>query len=51
MKAKIVLLVAGAALVTLSFTFVSTSRDSKKEIVASKTADGPVGGLALEDEK
>ena len=51
MKSKIIFLIAGAAVVTLSFTFASTSRNSKKEIVTTKTTEGTVGGLALEDEK
>jgi hypothetical protein len=51
MKAKLVLLIAGAAILTLSFTFASTSRDSKKEVVSTTTVEAPIGGLALEDEK
>jgi hypothetical protein len=51
MKAKIVLIIAGAAVVTLSFTFASTSRDSKKEVVSTQITEAPIGGLALEDEK
>ena len=51
MKSKIILLVASAAVVTLSFTFASTSHTSKKEVVATKTADAPVGGLELKDER
>jgi hypothetical protein len=50
MKTKIFLFIAGAAVVTLSFTFASTSHASKKEIVA-KATEAPIGGLALEDEK
>lgn len=50
MKAKIILLVAGAAVVTLSFTFASTSR-APKEQVSAKATESPVGGLALEDAK
>ena len=49
MKTKIILLIAGAAVVTLSFTFAST--DSKKEVVSIKATEAPIGGLALEDEK
>ena len=51
MKTKIILFIASAAVVTLSFTFASTSHTSKKEVVATKTADAPVGGLELNDER
>ena len=51
MKSKIIILIASAALVTLSFTFASTSHTSKKEVVATKTAEAPVGGLELNDER
>jgi hypothetical protein len=51
MKTKIILFVASAAVVTLSFTFASTSHSTKKEVVAEKTADTPVGGLELRDER
>lgn len=50
MKTKIFLLIAGAAVVTLSFTFASTSRSSKKEIISSQS-EVTVSALALEDEK
>jgi hypothetical protein len=50
MKTKIFLLIAGVAVVTLSFTFASTSHSSKNEVIATKIAAEP-GGLALEDEK
>ena len=51
MKTKIFLLLAGAAVVTLSFTFASTSRVEKKEVVTTSTAaaNAPAGGFALED--
>ena len=51
MKTKIFLLLAGAAVVTLSFTFASTSRVEKKAVVATSTAaaNEPAGGFALED--
>jgi len=52
MKTKIILLVAGAALVTLSFTFASTSHVAKKEVsteTQKQYSDAPAGGLALED--
>jgi hypothetical protein len=51
MKSKIILLIASAAVVTLSFTFASTSRTSKKEVVATQTTDAPAGGLELRDER
>ncbi|HEX6891918.1 MAG TPA: hypothetical protein VF141_14525 [Chryseolinea sp.] len=51
MKSKIILLIAGAAVVTLSFTFASTSHTSKKEVAATRVADEPAGGLVIEDEK
>ena len=51
MKSKIILFIASAAVVTLSFTFASTSRTSKKEVVATKIADAPAGGLELKDER
>ena len=51
MKSKIILLIAGVAAVTLSFTFASTSHSSKKEVTATRVTDEPAGGLALEDEK
>lgn len=52
MKSKIFLLIAGAAVVTLSFTFASTSNDQTKEVKATtpqETFDAPAGGLALEE--
>ena len=50
MKTKIFLLIAGAAVVTLSFTFASSSRVEKKQVVISSTAaDEPAGGFVLED--
>ena len=51
MKSKIILLIAGAAVVTLSFTFASSSSDTKKEFASTQTTNEPAGGLALEDEK
>jgi hypothetical protein len=48
MKTKIFLLIAGAAVVTLSFTFASTSH-AKKEVVTTAAANEPAGGFALED--
>ena len=51
MKSKIFLLIASAAIATLSFTFATTSHTSKKEVVATKTADAPAGGLELRDER
>jgi hypothetical protein len=51
MKTKIFLLIVGAAVVTLSFTFASTSRVEKKEVVTTSTAaaNEPAGGFMLED--
>ena len=50
MKTKIILLIAGAAVVTLSFTFASTSRVEKKEVATSNaSANEPAGGFVLED--
>ena len=48
MKTKIILLVAGAAVVTLSFTFATSTRVEKKAI-ASQNDNAPAGGFALED--
>jgi hypothetical protein len=51
MKSKIIILLAGAAAVTLSFTFASTSQPEKE--VAATTHDlpsnAPAGGFALEE--
>jgi len=52
MKSKIILLIAGAAVVTLSFTFASTSATEKKEVVATTqdlSSNAPAGGFALEE--
>jgi len=51
MKTKIFLLLAGAAVVTLSFTFASTSRVEKKEVATTTAAvaNEPAGGFAIED--
>jgi hypothetical protein len=50
MKTKIFLLIAGAAVVTLSFTFASTSRTDKKITTTSTAAaNEPAGGFMLED--
>jgi len=53
MKTKIILLIAGAAVVTLSFTFATNSHATKKDVVKTSqaSADEPAGGLALDDEK
>ena len=52
MKTKIILLIAGAAVVTLSFTFATSTHVGEKE-VATQTqeqySDAPAGGYALED--
>ena len=51
MKSKITLLIAGAAVVTLSFTFATTARVDKKQAEVAKIEDqsAPAGGLALEE--
>jgi len=51
MKTKITLLIATAAVVTLSFTFATTSRVDKKQVTASKVEDqsAPAGGFALDE--
>ena len=51
MKSKIFLLIAGVAVVTLSFTFASSSNAQKKEVKVTthESFDAPAGGLALEE--
>jgi hypothetical protein len=51
MKTKIFFLIAGAAVVTLSFTFASSSHVEKKQVATTSTvaADEPAGGFLLED--
>ena len=51
MKTKIILLIAGAAVVTLSFTFATSSQVEKKAIVKTQmqSSNEPAGGFALED--
>ena len=51
MKTKIFILLAGAAVVTLSFTFASTSRVEKKDVATTSTAaaNEPAGGFAIDD--
>lgn len=50
MKTKILLFVAGAAVVTLSFTFATTSRvDEKKAPTPVEDYSAPAGGLAMEE--
>ena len=52
MKSKIIILIAGAAAVTLSFTFASTSQAEKKEVTATThdlSSNAPAGGFALEE--
>ena len=53
MKAKIFLLIAGATIVTLSFTFATSSHKTKEvnTTTTEQTSDAPAGGFALEDEK
>lgn len=51
MKSKIILLIAGAAVVTLSFTFATSKVDKKvvNTTTQSQSSDAPAGGFALED--
>jgi Tfp pilus assembly protein PilO len=52
MKSKIILLIAGAAVVTLSFTFATSSQVEKREVKTStheQPSDAPAGGFVLED--
>jgi hypothetical protein len=52
MKSKIIFLIAGVAIVTLSFTFASSSHVDKKEVATTtqeQPSDAPAGGFALED--
>ena len=51
MKTKITLLLAAAAVVTLSFTFATTSRVDNKQVTTAKIEDqsAPAGGFALEE--
>lgn len=49
MKTKIILLIAGAAVVTLSFTFANSAHVEKKATTTTQTSNEPLGGFALED--
>lgn len=52
MRTKITLLVAAAAVATLSFTFATTERvDNKKQTTVAKIEDrsAPAGGFVLEE--
>lgn len=51
MKTKIILFVAGVALVTLSFTFANVQKPSHKETVNSTMVSHsePVGGLFADE--
>ena len=51
MKSKIILLIAGVAVVTLSFTFASSSNDGQKKEIATeqRSSSAPAGGFALEE--
>ena len=51
MKTKITLLLAAAAVVTLSFTFAATTRVDNKQVTTAKIEDqsAPAGGFALEE--
>lgn len=51
MKTKIILLIAGAAVVTLSFTFASSNHVETKATTTTQmqSSNEPAGGFALED--
>jgi len=51
MKTKLILLIAGAAAVTLSFTFATSNHVEKKatQTTQSQNTNEPLGGFALED--
>ncbi|MEJ7646692.1 MAG: hypothetical protein WKF87_19000 [Chryseolinea sp.] len=51
MKTKIMLLLAGAAVVTLSFTYASTTnRAEQKQVITSvSNQSAPAGGFAMEE--
>lgn len=52
MKTRIFLLIAGAAVVTLSFTFATSTHVEKKEVATQTQAQNTgelAGGYALED--
>lgn len=51
MKTKITVLLIASALITLSFTFSSLSKNDKKtkEVGTQKVNNEPVGGLGSED--
>lgn len=51
MKSKIIILIAGAAVVTLSFTFATSNHVEKKATteIQKQYSDAPAGGLALEE--
>jgi hypothetical protein len=52
MKTKALILIAFAAIITLSFSFVSTSASNKvtvKQTVATQRVNEPIGGFIAED--
>ena len=52
MKTKVLILIAFAAIITLSFSFATTSTSNKatsKEMVSSKPNNEPLGGFIAED--
>ena len=51
MKTKLMLFIAAAAVVTLSFTYAATSRVDKKPAVVAKASDrsAPAGGFAIDE--
>ncbi|HEY9048406.1 MAG TPA: hypothetical protein VIN08_21010 [Ohtaekwangia sp.] len=49
MKNKLLLIIAGAAIVTVSFTSVSTRGKKADKTVTKQTSNEPVGGFLVED--
>ncbi len=51
MKTKVTLFIAAAAVVTLSFTYATTSRVDKKPVAVAKASDrsAPAGGFAIDE--
>jgi hypothetical protein len=49
MKTKISFLIAVTAIITLSFTFISTKADKSVKTVTTVSNEAALGGLAIED--
>ena len=52
MKTKVLLLIAGTAVITLSFSFAASKHEKKEraiESTAKSTYNEPVGGFASDD--